>query len=388
MTRTRREVLGTGAALAGISVAGCLGRIRGSANDGSDDGEPGGQGDRQTDPSLNDTEDGAGDESGTGYDEVYDAVAPSVARVQTYVESRETVFGPGEGGEAGQGSGFLYDADHLITNDHVIGDPDTVRVQAADETWLDATVVGRDPYSDLAVVELDGDLPGDPLPVATELPPIGTEVLVVGTPLGLEGSATQGIVSGRNRTIPASSTARGRFSIADAIQTDAALNPGNSGGPIVTLDGTVIGVATATRGDNLGFGVSARLVNEVVPALIETGSYEHSYLGVNVLPVEPLLAAGNDLDEARGVYVSEVVDGGPADGVLRGATGETTVEGATVPTGGDTIVALDGTPVAESADLSQFLALETRPGDAVDVAVVRDGSEETVEVELGARPDP
>ncbi|ELZ52611.1 MULTISPECIES: S1C family serine protease [Halorubrum] len=376
MGHTRRELLVAGGIAGAAAASGCLGRAGGTNGEGG------------TDASTPAADTPVDDPANAGYAEVYDAVAPSVARVQTYVESRETVFGPAEGGEAGQGSGFRYDDRHLVTNDHVIGDPDTVRVQGADDGWLDASVVGRDPYSDLAVLELDGDLPGDPLPVATDLPEIGTEVLVVGAPLGLEGSATQGIVSGRNRTIPASSTARGRFSIADAIQTDAALNPGNSGGPIVTLDGTVVGVATATRGENLGFGVSARLVNEVVPELIASGSYEHSYLGVGVREVDPLLAAGNDLPEARGVYVTEVVDGGPADGVLRGASGETTVEGATVPTGGDTIVSLDDTEVAENADLSQYLALETRPGDTVSVGIVRDGSEETVDVTLGERPEP
>ena len=373
MKRTRREVLGLGAAVAGASTAGCLEAIGGATDDGAAGGE------QQIEPPVT-----AADPD---YADVYEAVVPSVARVQTYVESRETIFGPGEGGAAGQGSGFCYDETHLVTNDHVIGDPDTIRVQATDETWVDASVVGRDPYSDLAVVELDGDLPGGPLPVADELPPVGTRVLVVGAPLGLSGSASQGIVSGRDRTIPAS-TAPGQFSIADAIQTDAALNPGNSGGPIVTLDGTVVGVATATRGDNVGFGVSARLVNEVVPALVETGSYDHSYMGVSVAPVDPLIAAGNDLPDASGVYVDDVVPGGPADGALRGSDGETTVDGASVPTGGDVIVALDDAEVTDNPDLSQFLALETSPGDAVAVTVVRDGDEETVDVTLGERPEP
>ncbi|WP_423997314.1 S1C family serine protease [Halorubrum trapanicum] len=372
MERTRREVLGIGAAIAGASTAGCLDDL-----DRSTRGVAGGN--AQIEPPVT-TDD-------PDYADVYEAVVPSVARVQTYVESRDTAFGSGGGGAAGQGSGFLYDETHLVTNDHVIGDPDTIRVRATDETWVNASVVGRDPYSDLAVVELDGDLPGDPLPVADDLPPVGTRVLVVGAPLGLSGSASQGIVSGRNRTIPAS-TAAGRFSIADAIQTDAALNPGNSGGPIVTLDGTVVGVATATRGDNIGFGVSARLVNEVVPALVETGSYDHSYVGVSVSPVDPLLAAGNDLPDASGVYVADVVADGPADGVLRGSDGETTVDGATVPTGGDVIVALDGAEIADNPDLSRYLALETDPGDTVAVTVVRDGDEETVDVTLGERPEP
>lgn len=373
MERTRRGVLGIGAAALGASVAGCLGETNGAASGDAGGGRP------QVDPPVT--------AENPDYADVYEAVVPSVARVQTYVESRETAFGTGEGGPAGQGSGFLYDETHLVTNDHVIGDPDAIRVRATDETWVNASVVGRDPYSDLAVVEFDGDLPGDPLPVARELPPVGTRVLVVGAPLGLSGSASQGIVSGRDRAIPAS-TAPGRFSIADAIQTDAALNPGNSGGPIVALDGTVVGVATATRGDNIGFGVSARLVNEVVPSLVETGSYDHSYMGVSVAPVDPLLAAGNDLPDVSGVYVAEALPDGPADGVLRGTDGETTVDGATVPTGGDVIVALDGAAIDDNPDLSRYLALETDPGDTVAVTVVRDGDEETVDVTLGERPEP
>jgi len=377
MERTRRDVLGSGVALVAASVAGCLERGNSGIRNPADNTSA----EEQTNPSGH----GSGE---TDYRSVYDEVVPSVASVQTYVEEQESVFGSDEGGEAGQGSGFLYDDSHLVTNDHVLGDPDTVRVQGADERWIDATVTGRDPYSDLAVVELDGDLPGDPLSMATDLPPIGAEVLAVGAPLGLEGTATQGIISGRNRTIPGSVTTEGRFSIADAIQTDAALNPGNSGGPIVTLDGTVVGVATATQGENLGFGVSARLVNEIVPELLDDGGYEHSYLGVGVVAVDPLIAAGNDLPTARGVYVTDVVDDGPSDGTLRGATDETTVEGATVPTGGDTITSLDGTEVTENADLSRHLALETRPGDTVQVGIIRNGSEETVEVTVGARPDP
>lgn len=377
MKRTRRELLAAGAAVA--ATAGCLapteegGRV---GIDGAAEFEP---------PERTDT---VRVDADADYVEVYETVSPSVARVQTYVEDRsDSIFGDG-GGAAGQGTGFRVGEDYLVTNDHVLADPDTVRVQASDGTWLDAAVVGRDPYSDLAVVETDESLPGGPLPLAEEIPPTGTEVLVIGSPLGLEGTATQGIVSGRNRTIPGTVTRVGQFSIADAVQTDAALNPGNSGGPIVTLDGNVIGVATATQGENVGFGVSARLVREVVPELIETGSYDHSFMGVSVIEVEPLLAEANDLPEARGVYVADVADDGPSAGVLRGADGETTVEGATVPTGGDTIVAFGETPIPTNESLSRFLALETRPGDVIDVTVWRDGGEETVELELGTRPGP
>lgn len=378
MKRTRREVLGIGAALA--TTAGCLAPTGSGARVGVGGTDPS---TTPADPTEIERVD-----SDASYEEVYETVSPSVARIQTYVEEPESDPFGGGGGRAGLGSGFRFADDYLVTNDHVLANPDTVRVQASDGTWLDASVVGRDPYSDLAVVETAGSLPGGPLPLAEGIPPIGTEVVVVGSPLGLSGSATQGIVSGRNRTIPTAMTEAGRFSIADAVQTDAALNPGNSGGPIVTLAGNVIAVATATQGENVGFGVSARLVRRVVPELIETGSYEHSYMGVNVLPVEPLLARANDLPEVRGVYVVNVADGGPADGVLRGADGETTVEGATLPVGGDTIVALEDTPIETDADLSRFLALETRPDDVIDVTVWRNGSEETLELELGARPEP
>lgn len=378
MERTRRELLGFGAAIA--ATAGCLAPTGEGGRVGVDDGE-------STLPEETDPVRVEGEE---GYQELYDTVSPSVARVQTYLEEGAGgIFeDEDEGGEAGQGTAFRIEDDYLVTNDHVLGDADAVRVQTTEGTWLETQIVGRDPYSDLAVVETDGSLPGGPLPLAESVPATGSEVLVVGSPLGLEGTATRGIVSGRNRTIPATATALGQFSIADAVQTDAALNPGNSGGPILTMDGNVIGVATATRGENVGFGVSAPLVRRVVPELIETGSYDHSLMGVSVIGVEPLLASANDLPAARGVYVEDVADDGPSAGVLRGSDGETTVEGATVSTGGDTIVALEDTPIPTTEDLSRFLGLETRPGDTIEVTIVRDGSETVVDLELGSRPDP
>lgn len=309
------------------------------------------------------------------YEQVYEQVSPSVVRIRTYVD-----------GPHGQGSGYLYDGDHVLTNAHVVGDADDIRLQYGDGTWEEVDVVGTDPYSDLAVVEAGRETVSDPLPLVEQLPDIGTEVLVVGSPLGLEGSASQGIISGRNRSIPGPNN----FSIADAIQTDAALNPGNSGGPIVTLDGEVVAVATAgiPGTDNLGFGVSAPLIRRVAPALIEDGSYEHSYMGVGILEVEPLLAEANGLDEARGVYIASVVEGGPSDGVLRGSDGQRTVDGTSVPTGGDVVVGFNGTEIRTQGELSRFLALETSPGDVIDVEVIRDGEPRTVELELGSRPAP
>lgn len=342
MNKTRRGFLG---AVGAAAVAGC---VAPASSQGTGDGR---------------------------YKRVYEEVSPSVVRIRTY-----------RNGPRSQGSGFLYDDDHVLTNAHVVDGADDIRVQYGDGTWEEVDVVGSDPYSDLAVLEAGRNTVNDPLPMVSELPDIGTEVLVVGSPLGLEGSASQGIVSGRNRSIPGPNN----FSIADAIQTDAALNPGNSGGPIVTLDGEVIAVATAEipGTDNLGFGVSAPLIDRVAPALIRDGEYEHTYMGVGILEVEPLLAEANGLSEAHGVYIASIVEGGPSDGVLQGSDGETEVDDTVVPTGGDVVVGFDDTAIRTQGELSRYLALKTSPGDVINVQIVRDGTEQTVELELGSRPDP
>lgn len=307
------------------------------------------------------------------FERLYDAVAPSVVRARTYLN-----------GPIGEGSAYRYDEEHLVTNDHVVGRGEAVRVQYADGDWQEVEIVGRDPYSDLAVLSATPESSADPLEFVDDTPEIGTEVMVVGAPLGLEGSASQGIVSGVHRTIPAPNN----FTIADAVQTDAALNPGNSGGPIVNFDGDVVAVASATRGENLGFGVSAQLAERVVPELIETGEYEHSYMGVRVAGVTPLLAEANELPDVSGVYIAGVMEDGPSDGVLRETDDEAFTEGTDVPTGGDVVVEMDGVPIRTTPDLSRFLALETRPGDRIDVTVWRGGTEASVELELGSRPDP
>ncbi|WP_435117129.1 S1C family serine protease [Halolamina sp. C58] len=306
--------------------------------------------------------------------DLYEAVSPSVVRLRVY-DSR---------GPLGEGSGWLSDDGVLVTNAHVVAGADTVRAQFANGDWTEAEILGSDPYSDLAALSVDPPVDADPLPLLDEQPPVGTRVAAVGAPLGLAGSLTSGVVSGVNRTISSIQN----FTISGAVQTDAAVNPGNSGGPLLTLDGDVAGVVTQAGAENVGFAISAALTERVVPELVETGSYEHSYLGVRILPVTPLLAAANDLEAARGVYVSAVPEGSPADGVLQGGSGTETVEGSPQPTGGDVIVALDGTRVETTGQLGTYLALETSPGDTIAVTVRRDGERRTVDVTLGTRPAP
>ncbi|ELY57356.1 S1C family serine protease [Natronococcus jeotgali] len=290
----------------------------------------------------------------------------------------------GDGGTEGLGSGFLVDDDRVVTNHHVVEGADEVELQFRDERWRTAAVVGSDAHGDLAVLEVD-DAPeaAGALSFADAEPTVGQEVLALGNPLGLDASISQGLISGVERSLPSPSG----FSIPAAIQTDAPVNPGNSGGPLVDLEGDVVGVVFAGAGQTIGFAISAALARRVVPALAADGSYEHPYLGVSVVPVRPALAEANGLEEPRGVLVAEVVPGSPADGVLEPADGVATVDGESVPAGGDAIVAVDGAEIPNQERLASTIALETSPGDVVEIEFVRGGERETVELALGTRPD-
>ena len=310
------------------------------------------------------------------YADVYGATIGSVAQIQVYTSA------PNPAG----GTGFVYSDGYVVTNQHVVEGAEDVFLRFRESEWLSAAMVGTDVYSDLAVLSVS-DLPesSTPLALAESDPVVGSKVVAIGNPFRYSGSVSAGIVSGVNRTLPAPND----FSIPDAIQTDAAVNPGNSGGPLVTLEGDVVGVINSGGGDNIGFAISAPLTRRVIPALIEDGEYEHSYMGVRLQTVGPLLAEANDVDDRVGVYIAVVRDSGPSDGVLRGSTGETSVAGQTgVETGGDVVVALDDTPIPTREALASFLALQTSPGDTIDVTVLRDGEERTVELTLGSRPNP
>lgn len=303
---------------------------------------------------------------------VYREVSPAVTTIRVTTPT---------GG--GQGSGAVIDDRHVVTNQHVVAGATHVSVVYPDGEYALADVRGADPYSDLAVLELDH--PGDPpaLTFATEDPAVGTEVVAVGTPFGVGESASHGIVSGVNRSIPGPNN----FAIPDAIQTDAPANPGNSGGPLVAVDGTPLGLVNFVRGNDITFAVSGALMNRVVPSLVEDGTYDHSFVGIALFGVTPALAEANGLDTARGVYVDEVLDGGPASGVFEGSDGEATALGRPVPTGGDVILAVDGTRMRDPDAFASYLALHTRPGETVTFTILRDGRRRTVEVTLGERPE-
>ncbi|MFW5949900.1 MAG: S1C family serine protease [archaeon] len=311
---------------------------------------------------------------GSRFTDVYRAVRDSVVQIRV-----------GTSRGSGTGTGFVFDESHLVTNEHVVADATQLYVRYRTTGWREASVSGTDVYSDLAVLDIE-DRPSTSsvLPLRKSDPPIGTEVVAIGNPFGLSGTVTAGIISGVDRTL----SAPNNFSVPDAIQTDAPINPGNSGGPLVDLTEQVVGVISAGGGDNIGLAISAPLTRQIVPALIERGSYDHPYLGVSLTDVTPAIAAANDLPEATGVYVERVLDDGPSDGVLRGPTSEETVDERSVPVGGDVITHVAGEPVPTSQKLSSVLALQTAPDEPAEVRIWRDGQSKTVTVTIGTRPEP
>jgi len=358
----RRAVLrGAGGLLGAAVLAGCTG-----AGGAADDGPP-----------------AANDSSPTADGEV--AAIDSQRLYAETIDSVVTVYVVGESGSS-SGSGFVYDdAGHLVTNSHVIADAETVDVKFGDRgEWRRATVVGADRRTDLAVLEIDEPpASATPLSTAADSPQQGAPAVAIGSPLRLEGTITTGTVSGVDRALRLPSGPL----VPDGIQTDAAINPGNSGGPLLNADGEVIGVNTVRAdADNVGFAVSAATIDRVVPALIATGTYTHPYLGVETRTVVPAIATANDLDETSGAAVVSVDGEGPAAGLIRGPQRAETVEDQRVPVGGDVIVRVGEMRIADDHDLLRQIALETEPGETIDVSVIRAGSQETVTVELGERP--
>ncbi|MFT4910154.1 MAG: serine protease Do [Natronomonas sp.] len=288
------------------------------------------------------------------------------------------------GAAGGSGSGFVHDG-VIVTNQHVVGDAETADIRFENGEWRSAGVTATDVYADLAVLSTDIPEYARPLSFVDSIPAVGTEVLALGSPFGLESSVSSGIISGRNRSLPNEQTG---FAIPNTVQTDAGLDPGNSGGPVVTMEGQVTGVAVAGAGTSVGFAVSPLLAGRVLPELIETGNYDHPFLGIRLIEVTPTVAEANGLDQPRGVLVIETTEDAPSGTELRGVTGERTVDGRTVPVGGDVLVELAGTAIRSNADLGTALALELSPGDRVPATVIRDGEQREITVAIGARPDP
>jgi len=338
---------------------------------------------------------------------VYTQVNPSVVNIR--VVQRQSIPSLDQGQfpfdfntpqySQGLGSGFVWDSEgHIVTNNHVVEGADKIEVTFADGTILPATLVGADSYSDLAVIKVEGapDLLHPVQLADSKQVKVGEMAIAIGNPYGLEGTMTVGIISALGRTLPAgSSTLASVYSIPNIIQTDAPINPGNSGGVLVDEQGRVVGVTTAiesTTNSNsgIGFVVPSAIVSKVVPSLIQTGKYEHPYLGISGTSLIPDIAAAMDLKEGqRGVLVVTVVEDGPAaEAGLRPSQDTTTIDGQEIPIGGDVITAINSQTLNKMDDLIAYLNDETEVGQSVNLTVLRDGTEIEVEVTLAARPVP
>jgi len=297
------------------------------------------------------------------------------------------------------GSGFVIDKQgHIVTNNHVVSGAERIVVTFYDGTEVKAELIGTDPNADLAVIKVDVD-PDDltvvPLGSSADLK-VGQITVAIGNPYGLKNSMTTGIVSGLGRMLDASqslTSSGSTYSIPDIIQTDTAINPGNSGGPLLDLDGTVIGVNTAIQsasGSNsgVGYAVPVDIVKRIVPQLIDSGKVVYPWIGISGTTINTDLSEAMNLDPGqKGVLIAEVVDGSPAEKAgLKGSSTTVKVDGYDVTVGGDIIMAVDGRKVRVFDDLLGYLVMNTSVGDTIDLQILRDGKEMTVELALEARP--
>jgi len=292
------------------------------------------------------------------------------------------------------GSGFVYDTNgHIITNNHVVSGGGRLDVTFLDGTVYRATLLGSDPFTDLAVLYVE-DAPQEklvPLPLANSSAiRVGEQVAAIGNPFGLSGSMSAGIISGVGRLIPAQEA--GEFSIPDVIQTDAPINPGNSGGPLLNMRGEVMGINSAIFSTNgqfagVGFAIPSDTMAKVVPSLITTGSFKHSWLGVSGRDMTPGIADRLGLEEPRGFLVMEVVEGSPAaQASIRAGDEDATIDGAPVKLGGDVITSVDNKIVRKIDDILVYLQREKSVGDEMQLTILRDGQEMQITTVLGARP--
>jgi S1-C subfamily serine protease len=286
------------------------------------------------------------------------------------------------------GSGFVIDdSGHILTNQHVVDGFNTAAITFEDGSILEAEVLGEDASTDLAVLKVL-DLPNGVNPVtfaSSANLQVGDSVIAVGNPLGQERTATTGIISALERVIQAPDN---RTAIQNAIQTDAAINQGNSGGPLFDQAGRVIGINSqiATRGggsDGIGFAIPIDTARPVVESIIDNGTPSHAWIGISGRPLSPPLAKELGLDDPNGVAIVAVEDGSPASGA--GLIGASNDPEAAVPEGSDIIVEVAGQQIGDMADVSRAVS-SRRVGDEISVVVLRDGERQELSITLGDRP--
>ena len=293
-----------------------------------------------------------------------------------------------------QGSGFVYNFTGqmvIITNYHVVEDTLNVTVTFINGNGYEATVLGSDPYADLAVLSADApQTEYKPLEIVSSSKlEVGDPVVAVGGPYGLAGSITSGIVSAMGRTITDETSS---YPIANVIQTSTPINPGNSGGPLLNYEGQVVGITTAIVSDSqgLGFAIPSSAILREIESLITDGTYtQHPWLGASGTDMTYEIAKTMNVNVTYGWLIAQVTSGGPADDAgLQGGTKQVTVNGQNVVIGGDIIIALSGTRITGTDDLSTFLEEHTLPDQTINVTIIRNGQEMTLQLKVGTRPPP
>ena len=324
--------------------------------------------------------------------QLYAQVADSVVVIRDMMLSNYDIFGRAYYSQV-QGSGFVYNFTGqmvVVTNYHVVDSAINITVTFSNGNAYPTTVLGSDPYAELAVLSVDAsEEEYVPLEIVSSSSlQVGDPVMVVGTPYGLSGSMSTGFVSALGRTLSAETT--GGYVIPNVIQTTAPLNPGNSGGPVLNYHGQVVGIATAIVQDSqgVGFAIPSNTILREIEDLINTGSYEdHPWLGASGTDMTYGIAEVMDTDVTYGWLIAQVTSGGPADKAgLQGGTEQVRIGEEMVVIGGDIIIAINGTRITGIDDLSAYLEEYTLSGQTVDLTVVRDNETITVSLELGSRP--
>jgi S1-C subfamily serine protease len=331
-------------------------------------------------------------------EQVYRRDAPGVVQITATTTTKVSsdpfnILPPTTQTQQSLGSGFVIDkAGHIVTNYHVVAGAQRVQVSFSSADEINATVVGKDPSTDVAVLKIDTHSRAlTPLQLGnSDAVHVGDTVYAIGNPFGYARTLTSGLVSAVQRQI----TAPNSLPIDGAIQTDAAINHGNSGGPLIDAAGRVIGVtsqiSTGTTGQQgnlgIGFAIPINTVRNVAAQIIQSGKVEHAYIGVSTTPITPQLARVFNLPTTSGLLVDTVTNSSGADKAgLRGGRTNVIVQGNTYTLGGDIIVEADGQPISTYDQLRSIVA-KHKPGEKLTLGIYRQGHKKSVTVTLGEAP--